>query len=390
MLLQFLLCWSGALTLGLLLVLSLRRPLRAYLGGRLAYSLWLLPVLTSLAGLSSLAWRPATLPDTLWQLPMVEVSGHAGLPQAWMIGNWPAETVLLVLWGVGVAAGAGLLAARHRQYLRILRPAEGLDAWRSPSGSSPALLGVWRTRLVLPLDFEQRFSAQEQGFVLAHEQCHAARGDNAVRLLAAVVALLNWFNPLLWWAQKLLREDQEIACDAQVIQCRPQEWQAYSHALLKAQQPSLCIPTVAASWQSPHPLIERIAMLKQANPGRLQLTLGRSLLAAVALGGSATAALLAPAVGQAKQEPALEFVRAGKACQHLVPPEMPQQQVPNGEYLLTVQFKVNAQGKPVDIVVEGEPGLHSTIKTAVEAYECKPTRASQLVKQEFKFKFDAS
>lgn len=390
MMLQFLLCWSGALTLGLLLVLSLRRLLRVYLGGRLAYSLWLLPVLTSVAGLSALAWRPAALPETLWQLPLVEVSGQAGLPPAWWMGSWPAETVLLVLWGAGVAAGAGLLIARHCQYLRLLRPDAGEGDLRSPAGSSPALLGVLRTQLVLPQDFEQKFSAREQAFVLAHEQCHAARGDNAVRLLAAVVAVLNWFNPLLWWAQKLLREDQEIACDAQVIQCRPQEWQAYSHALLKAQDAFLCIPALASSWQSPHPLIERIAMLRQTAPGRLQITLGRGLLAAVALGGSAAAALLAPAVGQAKSERAVEFVKAGVACHHLVRPEMPPPQAPTGEYLLTVQFKVNSKGKPVDIVVEGEPSFHSTIKAAVEGYECKATKATQLVKQEFMFKIDGT
>lgn len=385
MMLQFLLCWSGALTLGLLLVLSLRRLSRAYLGGRLAYSLWLLPVLTSVAGLSALAWRPAALPETLWQLPLVEVSGQAGLPPAWWMGSWPAETVLLVLWGAGVAAGAGLLIARHCQYLRMLRPDAGEGDLRSPAGSSPALLGVLRTQLVLPLDFEQKFSAPEQAFVLAHEQCHAARGDNAVRLLAAVVAVLNWFNPLLWWAQKLLREDQEIACDAQVIERRPQEWQAYSHALLKAQDASLCIPALASSWQSPHPLIERIAMLRQAAPGRLQITLGRSLLAAVALGGSATAALLAPAVGQAKPEPAIETLKVRHVCHYIPVPDLPQAPVPNGEYRLTAEFKVSAQGNPVDIVVEGEPGFQGVIKSAIERYKCKATKDFQLVKQEFKF-----
>jgi len=316
----------------------------------------------------------------------VEVVGHAASPPIWTLGSGAAELALLLLWGAGVAAGAGLLITRHRQYLSLLRPVEGQAAWRSPAGSSPALLGILRTRLVLPLDFEQQFSAREQGFVLAHEQCHAARGDNAVRLLAAVVALLNWFNPLLWWAQKLLREDQEIACDAQVIQCRPQEWQAYSHALLKAQQASsLCIPAIASSWQSPHPLIERIAMLKQANPGRLQLTLGRGLLAAVALGGSATAALLAPAVGQAKPEPAVETLKVRHVCHYIPLPDLPQAPIPNGEYRLTAEFKVSAQGNPVDIVVEGEPGFQGVIKTAIEHYKCKATKDFQLVKQEFKF-----
>ena len=67
---------------------------------------------------------------------------------------------LLVLWVVGALVGAGWLwraQVAFRRGLGALLP-HG-DALRAQAASAglPATLGLWRPRIVLPADFEERF-----------------------------------------------------------------------------------------------------------------------------------------------------------------------------------------------------------------------------------------
>jgi beta-lactamase regulating signal transducer with metallopeptidase domain len=83
-----------------------------------------------------------------------------------------------------------------------------------------------------------------------------------------------------------MRVDQELACDATVIEARPALRRSYGEALLKTQL-SACVPPVGCTWPSraPHPLKERIAMLKSPPPTRRRRLVGAALLAGLALGG---------------------------------------------------------------------------------------------------------
>ena len=43
------------------------------------------------------------------------------------------------------------------------------------------------------------------------------RNDVAVNWIMYSLILLNWFNPILWYAYFCMREDQELACDAYAL-----------------------------------------------------------------------------------------------------------------------------------------------------------------------------
>jgi hypothetical protein len=134
---------------------------------------------------------------------------------------------------------------------------------RLPVGSSPALVGLMRPYIALPIDFERRFTPEERELILAHEAVHLARRDNLWNLLASVLLALHWWNPLAWWAARRMQADQELACDAAVLRHRPASTPTYTRALLAAH--ALRAPTapMASRWVSAHPLIERIAMLNR-------------------------------------------------------------------------------------------------------------------------------
>ncbi|HEY8881734.1 MAG TPA: M56 family metallopeptidase [Roseateles sp.] len=370
-------------TAGLLAVLLLRRPWRRLAGAQAAYALWLLPLWLALAALlPSAGVRAITLPP-------VRIAALTGLPAAVTASDWQAAW--LALWLAGVLTVATAQSLRHRRYLRHLLGRHKFG-WQAPAGDSPGLLGVWRPRLVLPVDFRQRFDAGERRWILAHEAAHARRLDNPARLLAAVLAGLAWFNPLAWVALALLRHDQELACDAAVMRRYPQSWRRYGLALLKLDG-ACSLPPAASAWQSNHPLKERIMLLKKAAPQAGARRAARLALAVSALlGFGAVQALNAgspDAAGASK--PAAPRVKATEACPQMPRPELPQlPDTVKGDYRLDVKFRIGRNGHPDAVQVQGrgDPLLVDAVQKTVRSYGCKTALAGTEVEQQFSFKIE--
>lgn len=276
---------SAWFSVAALLVLALR-PLLHKLSATLAYTSWLLlPLMLSVMLLTSQLPPASTvsLPAGLLALTADTQAAVATLAQPIHFAPW-----VFAVWLLGALIYAAIIARQHR------RSATGLIAdsaqlafrhlpeLRAPDARGPALLGVWRPRLVLPHNFEQRFDAQEQTLIRAHEAVHRARYDHAVNALAASLLWLQWFNPIAHIAWRRMRVDQEMSCDAAVLRTRPESLAAYARALIKAQGEDL--PNLfACQWQSRHPLVERISMLQKHTPSPTATRLGRAILMAGAL-----------------------------------------------------------------------------------------------------------
>jgi hypothetical protein len=126
---------------------------------------------------------------------------------------------------------------------------------------------MWRARpvIVVPEDFETRFSAAERDLILMHERAHKKCGDIYAKLAASVLFCLFWCNPATHFAMKRLRDDQELACDARVIRARPADRITYAQALLRALTDVRGVP-VACSLNDRPSLTERFAALTRRSP----------------------------------------------------------------------------------------------------------------------------
>jgi beta-lactamase regulating signal transducer with metallopeptidase domain len=192
---------------------------------------------------------------------------------------WINGTV--AIWIAGVAAMFTVMAARQRRFARAIckaaRDARGL--YRSEDVFSPMLVGTWHSRILVPADFETRYSPEEQELVLAHEIAHRRRLDVAINALASLALCVFWFNPLMYLALTWVRGDQELACDAEVLSNRSDARRVYADLLLKTQlaAESKWLVPVGCHWQSVHPLKERILMLKRPLPGFSRRLAGISL-----------------------------------------------------------------------------------------------------------------
>ncbi|WP_372018807.1 TonB family protein [Pseudoxanthomonas sp. 10H] len=249
----------------LLLVLALRRPVRATLGATAAYALWLC---VPAALLAVLLPRGVDVPLGLpvaWQVAPAMVVVPASEPR---VGMGLRELAVLA-WLVGVLGSVALLGLQQRRFHRSLgtlrRRADGLFESTTATAGLPAVAGVLRPRILLPADFERRYSPRQQALVLQHERVHVRRGDLVVNALAASLCCVFWFNPLLPFALRRFRLDQELACDEWVIARNPRARRHYGEAMLKTHFDERPLP-LGCHWQARHPIQERIDMLKRPTP----------------------------------------------------------------------------------------------------------------------------
>jgi len=290
--------WASA---AMLLVLAIRRPFAALFGAGPVYALWLLPLLRLVApplpNLSAVELPNLIPPPTVI---LIAEDMAAPMPPEGGPGQW--VPLLLAIWAAGVAAFLLWQIWTYHRFVRTLRRDardlgrhRGLRLLESGAVEGPISLGLFRRRIVVPADFESRYSPEERALALDHEAIHHRRLDLWWNHLGLVILALNWFNPVAWFAFRAFRADQELACDAAVAaRAEPDARHDYARALVKsASRPGLI---AACPLNHADQLKRRLKMMKFHKPGRLRLLGGAAAIAT--LGGLSLAFGSAGAVAQ--------------------------------------------------------------------------------------------
>jgi TonB family protein len=295
--------------LAVLAVLAARPQVLKHLGARAAYLCWtLVPALVAAILIPS---RAIEAPAPAVRLPtgmedLAAAPPHPVMPIDWLT---MVATPVLLVWLAGVIAMGVFLALRQRRFL--------LDMSLGLAG--PAVVGFRRQRIVTPDDFARRYSPAEQKLILAHEEVHLERHDARINALAALARCLCWFNPLVHIGAHAMRIDQELSCDAAVVERRPKARRAYAETLLKTQLAARPLP-VGCYWPAgnAHPLTERIDMLT-----RKPLSPRRRIVATVAIlslaGAAGAAAWAAQPERKVSSTIALPPAAEGEAPEVLLP-----------------------------------------------------------------------
>ena len=356
----------------LLIVLLLRRPLRAAFGARSAYGLWSLPPLAMIAALLPAPVHFSGSP-TLGLVPASPLSAMVDVP-----ATGSASTVWLAIWLLGTVAMMAWIGWQQRRFVCALGPLREVGdgcVQATVNAGLPALVGVLRTRIVLPADFATRYDADQQRLVIAHEREHPRRGDHLANLLAAIVRCLYWFNPLLVIALPLFWRDQELACDAGVLAAHPRQRRRYGAALLNSQCLRERLPLGCQGFGS-HPLKERITMIQQHALSKFRIRLGR--IAIVLLAGAVTAAAWALQPQPAASAETAADANASEAVSFRTqfPPIYPGASLKAREQgTVVLKVRVLADGTPSDIVIHkstASPALEQAAIDAVQAWRFNP------------------
>ncbi len=97
---------------------------------------------------------------------------------------------------------------------------------------APSLFGIIRPKILLT-PAASGLSDKELEYILLHELAHYKRKDVFINYLLLVLQTVHWFNPVIWYCFKRLRQDMEAATDEKVLSIlESSEHKEYGKALL--------------------------------------------------------------------------------------------------------------------------------------------------------------
>ncbi len=261
-----------------ILFLLSHKPVLRLLGAHHTYALWMaIPMLLLGSALIHL------VPNLLSSSRIVQIEHYRVLADNTLANTafFLSTPNLLIIWCIGLIVmlfAIGLQARKLTHIIEHSTPFAALNAQlpviQHPRIHSPMLVGLHRPKIVVPSGFEQ-LSSKQQSAVIEHEQYHHHRGDIAINIIAYAILSIFWFNPICWIAYRRFRDDQELACDAQITaSMNTDEKIAYSRALLTYSQQA-SIGMLHTHYGNKHILKERILEMKKQH--------GKSTLAIIGL-----------------------------------------------------------------------------------------------------------
>lgn len=89
-----------------------------------------------------------------------------------------------------------------------------VNVWITPDVSGPMV--SWNREIYLPKEISEELDQQEFESILAHEMEHVRWRDSWTNLMLSSAAAIFWWIPIESWYKKV-EQDQEMACDANII-----------------------------------------------------------------------------------------------------------------------------------------------------------------------------
>ncbi len=291
--------WTPAILLKSTLILSAALPVALLAGtAALRHAVWTAALLVLPLLLISIPDIPATqllaAASVLFRVDAVAAPFNAITAAAPGNSAPNAPPARRLPWVLIWSVIAGLLALRAigGQVILYLRTRHAPRAPHSeiPTllyGDMPAIAGLLRPRLLLPVGFDQ-WPADRRRAVLLHELAHARRFDCLTRFLSQLVCAAFWFQPLVWFAAWRARIEQEQAADDAVILAGERHTDYAAHLLEVAR---LHVMPTALAMAKPSTLHQRLESILDGSVNRRALAAPQ--LAAIAV----TLTFLALAVG---------------------------------------------------------------------------------------------
>lgn len=138
---------------------------------------------------------------------------------------------------------------------------EGIRLVQSKWVSSPVTIGMFRPLVLMPIGLVNGLNTEQVACILAHELAHIRRHDFLVNILQSVVETLLFFNPMVWWLSRHIREERELCCDDIAVGLTGDKRQL-AYTLAKLEEWRMEVPSLALGFNSaPNKAIARIRRL---------------------------------------------------------------------------------------------------------------------------------
>ncbi len=249
---------------------------RNNLSSRMQYNLWLL--LLGLLAVPFIPFRLVSFPQIFSWLSSVRNSSashaYVGANNVMDTGlsgttNWmndfalsvnkdtPSVTgyILLGIWIVGMLAMMILVIKSSLRLRTIKRSAlplqnpevrrlynrclnemkitRNIPVYSTAFLKSPIIVGFLKPCIYLPIHLISDYHESDMRYMLLHELQHYRHKDAIANYLMNFAGVLYWFNPVVWFALREMRNDREVACDTSVLKMLDEnDYENYGNTLI--------------------------------------------------------------------------------------------------------------------------------------------------------------
>ncbi len=266
------------------LVLVLRSPVRKYLGANVAYWLWAIPLIrliiwnkaeVPLAILEKIDFSDGTILIKVFKNPEIyNLVNSISYEKIWIAGMiiWLVFRLTgLIIFRKNLKLQSKKLSSTDLNMLKINHDSYHAEYFYTNMPSSPFVTGFLKPEIYLPKDVFDGLSSTHKQCIIEHELTHIKRKDLWMQVLAEVVRMIYWFNPIIHIAWNAFRQDQELACDHQVLaNCNKSQRYEYGRVLLKGLH-AHALPATMAFFNNHK---QRFIMLEKHNNSKINNIFG--------------------------------------------------------------------------------------------------------------------
>lgn len=239
-------------------------------------------VAPALAGVtSSVAWEGISWVHAA-SIPAPTLSPSAiTLPGSWALYVFAAWATIAGWFLLGVARGlwhlhvvrksctpvdSTMLDARLRETVARDGSSRRVDLCTSDRVQVPTAIGLVKPAVIIPSWVMEELSPEELNQILLHELAHLHRWDDWTNLAQKLVKALLFFHPAVWWIERQVSLEREMACDDAVVAATASP-RAYAECLAHLAEKTLRQRTLVQ-----RNLAQRSVALAQAALGRIRQT----------------------------------------------------------------------------------------------------------------------
>lgn len=167
--------------------------------------------------------------------------------------------ILLILWGIGIFVMIVLIAKSILRFnyirnsaLPLQNPAvrrlyhdcldemhisKPISVYSTAFLQSPVIVGLFKPCIYLPIHLISDYNANDIKYMLMHELEHYKYKDALANYFMNIAGVLYWFNPLVWYSLKEMKNDREVACDTSVLKLLDEDdYENYGNTLINFAQ----------------------------------------------------------------------------------------------------------------------------------------------------------
>ena len=125
---------------------------------------------------------------------------------------------------------------------------------------SPGAIGFFTPRILIPEWLKDRLTPAEFEQIVLHEAEHLRRRDDWTNLVAKICLAVFPLNPVLWWMDRRLLMEREMACDEGVVRAtrQPRSYAACLTSLAERKLQQRAEVLSLGAWRRRPELVSRV------------------------------------------------------------------------------------------------------------------------------------